>query len=185
MAIQFQHEDGTGLAGSTSYASDAEADQYMENTGRKDAWKAFSANDRKAAMNSATAYMDDIYGARYCGELPEATADTQALLWPRINVPNNRGGYFDEPPAEIPWIVHEACMEFAIAYLQNGNGTLYPVTVADGRAVKRALVRVEGAVTKETEYDGGKVQPTRRKYPLAENKIRQVIFPASRMLLRA
>jgi hypothetical protein len=185
VAIEFVHETGTGSATSTSYAFDTEADQYMENTGRKDEWKSFSSNERKAALNAATLYMDDTYGDRYCGVLPESTKDIQALLWPREEVPNNRGGFYPGLGSEIPDVVHEACTEFALAYLQNGNQSLYPATVQDGRTVKRALVRVEGAVTKETEYDGGITQPAKRSYPLANAKIRQVITPVSRYLLRA
>lgn len=185
MAIEFQHETGTGSAAATSYASDGEADQYMENTGRKDVWKAFSSVDRKAALNAATLYMDDIYGDRYCGTLPESTIDIQALLWPREDVPNNRGGFYPGLGSELPDVVHEACMEFALAYLKNGNNSLYPVTVQDSRTVKRSLVRVEGAVTKETEFDGGITQPSKRSYPEANAKIRQVITPVSRYLLRA
>lgn len=185
MAINFVHENGTGLTAATAYCNTPEAAQYFEDTGRKAVWGAYSTAEKQGAINSATAYMDDVYGDRYLGDLPESTGDTQGLLWPRENVPNDRGGFYPGLGNEIPAPVHQACAEFALALLQNGTGSLYPATAADGRAVKVAKVRVEGAVSKETEYDGGNVQPTRRKYPLAENKIRAVITTASRYLLRA
>lgn len=185
MAIEFTHENGTGLASSTSFISEGEADQYFENTGRKTEWKAFSANERKAAMNAASAYMDDIYGCRYLGTLPPTTADTQGLLWPREDVPNDRGGVYPGLGNEIPDVVHEACAEFAIAYLQNGNQSLYPAVQADGRSVSMSRKRVEGAVEIETQFDGGAAQASTRSYPKANAKIRQVITPSSRLLLRA
>ena len=43
MAITLIQEDGTGLANANVYATIAEAAQDLENTGRKDAWGAFSS----------------------------------------------------------------------------------------------------------------------------------------------
>ena len=185
MAIEFVHEDGTGLANATAYISETEADQYFENTGRKTEWKAGDANQRKGAINAATAYMDDIYGSRYCGTLPPSTADTQALLWPREDVPNDRGGIYPGLGFEIPDPVHEACAEFALAYIQNGNQSLYPVTDPDGRSISYDRKRVEGAVELERHFDGGTGQSQTRSYPKANAKIKQVITPTSRYLLRA
>ena len=185
MAIEFVHEDGNGLANATAYISEAEADQYFENTGRRTEWRAGSANDRKAAINAATAYMDDIYGARYCGILPPSTIDTQALLWPREEVPNDRGGFYDGLGSEIPDPVHEACAEFALAYITNGDQTLYPAVVQDGRSVNYDRKLVVGAVEIERHFDGGTGQASTRTYPKANAKLRPVIRIASRYLLRA
>lgn len=182
MAVTLVKEDGTGLANANAYQDAAGALAYMEQTGRKTAWTAFSANDRLAALINAAAYMDDIYGDRYLGIISVATQDTQALLWPRDELTLPSGAAIAS--ADIPKEVAEACAEFALISAQ-GNLDPNPTYDASGRSVKRALVRVEGAVTKETEYDGGTNPTTRRRHPSAERVLRKWLTPSSRLLLRA
>ena len=183
MAVTIVTEDGTGLANATTYCSLTESETFFENTGRKAEWKTYSRDERAAALNAGAQYMDDVYGNRYLGDIQESTALTQALLWPRENVYSPRDGSL-LPASPIPKNIHRANAEFGLEYLRQG-GSLYPATVQDGRAVKRALVRVEGAVTKETEYDGGVSAPTNRKFPRALKALQPYLAPASRLLLRA
>lgn len=183
MAVTIVTEDGTGLSNATTYCSLNESAAFFENTGRKTEWNGYSSNDRKAALNAGAQYMDDVYRDRYLGTIQESTALTQGLLWPRENVPSDRDGSI-LPAAPIPKNIHRANAEFGLEYLRQG-GTLYPATVADGRAIKASKVRVEGAVSKETEFDGGVSAPSRRKYPRAVQALRPYLTPASRTLLRA
>lgn len=183
MAVTIVTENGTGLANATTYCSLTESATFMENTGRKAEWNGYSAAERSAALNAGAQYMDDVYRDRYLGEVQASTALTQGLLWPREGVTSPRDG--SELAANpVPSNIHRANAEFALEYLRQGN-SLYPATVADGRAVKVAKVRVEGAVSKETEYDGGNVQPTKRKYVRALQALAPYLTPASRTLLRA
>ena len=182
MAVTLIKEDGTGLANANSYADAADALAYMETTGRKSVWTAFSANDRLSALIVASAYMDDVYAARYLGELNEPTQDTQALQWPRQGLLYPSGALI--LPADIPPEIAQACAEFALISAQ-GNLDPNPTYDASGRAIKVSKVRVEGAVSKETEFDGGTAPVTRRKHPSAERVLRKWLIPSSRLLLRA
>ena len=50
MAVTLVKEDGTGLPNANSYEDDVGASQYMEDTGRKTEWRAFSGADRTSAL---------------------------------------------------------------------------------------------------------------------------------------
>lgn len=178
MAITLTKEDGNGLANANSYEDDAGATAYMENTGRKDAFKAFDTSARLGALISATAYMDDTYRDRFKGDLVEATQDTQALAWPRENLTLPSGAVRD--PTSIPAEISEACAEFAFAMLSAGVTDLQPNAVYDatGRTVDEQTVRVEGAVLKSVKYTGGTGSPKRRKYPAAERILRRWLCPS-------
>ena len=182
MAVTLVKEDGTGTLAANSYEDAAGALAYMEQTGRKSAWTAYSANERLAALINATAYMDDTYGARYLGILSVATQDTQVLAWPRDDLYLPSGAAIAS--ANIPVEIAQACAEFALI---DAAGQLDPNPIYDatGRSVKVSKVRVEGAVEKETEYDGGTRPTTKRRHPTAERVLRKWLQPSSRVLLRA
>jgi hypothetical protein len=97
MAITLVKEDGTGLANANVYADLAEADQYLENSDRRTAWRAFSSKERSAALIQGADYLDQTYRRRYKGI---RFSSAQRLEWPRDEV-------FDElgvlvPANEIP-----------------------------------------------------------------------------------
>lgn len=182
MTIEFTPEDATGLANATSYADVAGANQYAENTGRLAAWDALKGDQKKALLNSATQYMDEIYGDRYCGEIQAATIDTQALLWPRENVPNDRGDVY--PASPLPDALLRATYEFAFAFMDGG---LNPYGVDEGstQTVTEKTVRVEGAVMKSEKFGSGGKAPRKRRYPKAEAALRSLIVPAFHGVIRA
>lgn len=183
MAIAFTPEDGTGLANASSYADVHDADQYLEDTGKKSVWKAFSTGDRQAALIAATRYMDDNFGDRYLGDIQASTIDTQALLWPRENVPNDRGDVY--PASPLPNPVQWACAEYALAFLQGGN-SLYGSNQDAGAVVTEKTVRVEGAVFKSEKFGGGGSTSGTRKYPAAMSHLSKVILASSgRLVARA
>lgn len=107
MAIQFVVEDGSGRSDATSYVAVADADQYHENRGNA-AWALLDEDDKKVALNRATAYIDSyfswVYGRR--------TDLSQALDWPRIGAYDEDEYYFDE--AEIPQQIKDACCVLAL-----------------------------------------------------------------------
>lgn len=186
MAVTLTKEDGTGLANSNSYEDIAGADQYMENTGRKAQWKAFSSAVRTSALLVATQFMDDYYRCRYLGVRAEATIDTQALEFPRDGLAAPSGA--EIPSANIPPEILEACAEYALVAAA-GPIQANPTTSGSGRSIKVEKKRVEGAVSIETEYDGS---PTgslsiAKAYPAAELILSRWLKPAvlGRLLLRA
>ena len=182
MAVTLVKEDGSGLANANAYEDASGALAYFANTGRTDAWKAYSADARLAALVNATTYMDDVYGDRYLGELNATTQDTQALLWPRQGLLLPSGAAI--LPANIPPEIPAACCEFALISAA-GDLDPNPTYNASGRSVSYERVRVEGAVEKETHYDGGTGKVTKRRHPTAERVLRKWLRPVSRLVLRA
>jgi len=183
MAVTLIKEDGTGaVSGANAYEDVAGANQYMENTNRKDEWTAFSQATRRAALLTATQYMDDRYRCRYLGVRQESTEDTQPLEFPREDLFFPSGA--EIPAAQIPVEILEACAEFALIA---AAGPIQPDPVYDstGRSVERKLVRVEGAVTKDTTYGGSPTPVLNRRYPAAEQILSRWLRPRSRTLLRA
>ncbi|MCK5497313.1 MAG: hypothetical protein KAI41_07280 [Hyphomicrobiaceae bacterium] len=178
-------EDGTGLVDANSYVSLADAESYIEATGRQKnpAWLAAGTAEKNSALINATQYMDTTYLCRYLGERAEATIDTQALEFPRDGLFAPSGAAI--PSADIPPEIANACAEFALVDVA-GEIQPDPVPVDDsGRTVTFKRVRVEGAVEKETRYTGASNANTRRKYPRAERVLRKWLRPVSRLLLRA
>jgi len=183
MAITLTKEDGTGLANANSYEDDAGAKAYMELTGRKDEWAAFGTQDRLAALIVATQFMDQTYRCRWLGELAEATQDTQALDWPRDGLKLPSGAVIAS--TAIPAAIAQACAEYALIAAGNGINP-NPTYDASGKSISKLKVRVEGAVSKETEFASASSGPVLfRRYPRAEGVLREYITAASRTLLRA
>jgi hypothetical protein len=119
-------EDGTGLANAESYISAANADTYHSNRANT-AWAALSTPTKEALLRKATDYMLEVYRPRWSGN--RATT-TQALDWPRFNVPMRDGpsaaggtwvAYY--PLNSVPPAVVNACAELA---LRANSGDLTP-----------------------------------------------------------
>lgn len=187
MPHEIKAEDGTGLPDANSYITLAEAETYLDATGRAcaGAWSLASTDDKNSALINATQYMDTTYRCRYLGERAEATIDTQALEFPRDGLFAPSGAAIDS--ADIPPEIGNACAEFALIAIA-GEIQPDPAPVdASGRTVELLRVRVEGAVEKETRYTGGSATSgsARRSYPRAERVLRKWLRPASRLLLRA
>jgi hypothetical protein len=184
MAIAYLVEDGTGLAGATAYIAIADADQNFENTGRNTAWKAFTLGQRQSALVAAARYMDQVYGSRYLGDVAEATAETQGLLWPRDNVPSPRTGTILASTA-IPAEIGQASAEFALSYLESGDGSFYGADDSQAQTVTEKTVRVEGAVMKSEKFGSGGATKRRRRYPLAEALLSDYVTAAQSRVIRA
>ncbi len=185
MAIQIVTEDGTGLPNATTYCSIAESNQFFENTGRKAQWTAYTNNERAGALNHAARYMDDTYAHRYLGDIQASTRDTQALLWPRENVPNPRAPAEDLPASPVPPNIHRANAEFALAFLEGGDLRLYGQDDAATPDVLEKEVEVVGAVRKRERFSGGGRASRRRRFPLAEAALAPYITQAQQRVVRA
>lgn len=150
-------EDGTGKANAESYTSVADASAYHTARGNA-AWAALASDTvREQLLRKATDAMMQMFAGRWAGT---RVSSTQALDWPRYNVPMKDGpanlpysygvaSYY--PSNTIPAAVARACAELA---LKAAAADL----IADGeQAIIRKRVRVEGAVDTETEYQPGSV----------------------------
>lgn len=135
-------EDGTAKADAESLASVAFADTHHANRGNT-AWAGLTTASKEAALRKATDHIGAVYGLRWDGR---RVSDTQALDWPRYDVPKREGAYSRIAAYyvsnQVPAAVQRACAELA---LRASAGDLAP---DQGQAIKRK--RVEGAV--EVEY---------------------------------
>lgn len=117
MAWAFVVEDGTGLVNSTSYISEAYADDYFEiDRVFAPAWTALTSEQKQELLGWATRVLDQKVvwnGVR--------TTDTQALAWPRQSVYNRYGELIDSN--EIPFQLEQATAEFA-KYLAANDPTV-------------------------------------------------------------
>ena len=112
-------ETGAGLSNAESFASVAEADAYSNGRNRADTWTGLDTDVKEAALRLATDYMQQTYRMGWAGE---RRTDTQALDWPRYNVPKHdapgvygAGAYYS--PDIVPEEVKKACLELAFRAL--------------------------------------------------------------------
>lgn len=83
-------EDGTGRADSEALCSVAFADAYHAGRGNT-LWAPLLAAEKEAAIRRAVDYMQQTYRLRWAGY---RVTDTQALDWPRYNVPRQDSGSY-------------------------------------------------------------------------------------------
>ena len=115
-------EDGTGKADAESFISVADATTYHAARGNTE-WAALSSDTvREQKLRIATDYMEQLYRARWAGY---RKTTTQALSWPRYEVPLEDVGYgyayYDSD--SVPQIVKNACAELALRAI---DGDLSP-----------------------------------------------------------
>lgn len=170
MAIQFVKEDGTGLDDATIYADLADADQYLENSDRKTAWKTSSSKERQAALIQGADYIDQTFRRRYKGE---RFSSAQRLEWPRTSVFDELGVLITPPAGDvgsIPEEIGNASIEYAF---EARSAPLAPTPVLDetGREVLSTRDKVDVLETARTYRDVS--TPKFRKYPRAELVLRR------------
>ncbi len=166
MAITLIQEDGTGLANANVYATIAEAAQYLENTGRKDAWGAFSSATKNAALIQGADYLDQKYRRNFKGV---RFSSAQALEWPRSEVYNELGELV--PADEIPVEIGEASIEFAF---EAAGSPLAPTPVVSdsGAFVTKQRDKVDVLET-ETQFSDKYPAQVSRAYPRAKLVLRR------------
>ena len=170
MAIQFIIEDGTGLDDATAYVDLTVADQYLENSDRKTAWRVFSSKERQAALIQGADYIDQTFRRRYKGQ---RFSSAQRLEWPRVQVFDELG-ILTTPPAgdagSIPEEIGNASIEYAF---EAASSPLAPTPVLDdtGREVLQTRDKVDVLETSRTYRNVS--TPKFRKYPRAELVLRR------------
>jgi hypothetical protein len=170
MAIQFIIEDGTGKDDATAYADLEAADQYLENSDRKTAWRVFSSKERQAALIQGADYIDQTFRNRYKGQ---RFSSDQRLEWPRIQVRDELGHLTEPDPGtvgSIPEEIPNASIEYA---LEAASSPLAPTPVIDetGRTVISKREKVD--VLEESTQYRDVATPKFRKYPRAELVLRR------------
>jgi hypothetical protein len=177
MAIQFTVEDGSGLSNANSYVTVAEADQYLENTGRKNSttWGSKGTADKQAALTQAFFYMKARWQDRWMGI---ARYENQSGDWPRYSA-YKRSGFLYEAN-EIPTEVKQAQIEYALVAVDT---SLFPNPAYDdtNRPVLEKTEKVD-VLMESTRYADGSKPQTWRKYPLADNLISFLLGGGSELL---
>jgi len=170
MAIQFIVENGTGLFNANSYATVAEADQYLENTGRKaGAWADGGNGGKQAALVTAFVYMFARWSDKWIGI---AAYEDMSADWPRREATKKSGYYYDS--TEIPREVKEAQIEYAYIHTNGGGLILNPEYDASNRPVIEKTEKVD--VLLETTKFSDKISPaTFRTYPMADNMLKNLV----------
>lgn len=145
MAIQFVVETGAGLTNSTSYVSEADADQIIENYGMS--WPdSYTSDQKQQALNSGTRYLDDKYHDQWKGT---RTNEDQALDWPRYNVVDRDGFYIDDDV--IPSKLEIATVVCATYWAENDQ--LFP-DLDDAGTLKKEKIKID-VIEIENEFLGG------------------------------
>jgi hypothetical protein len=102
------------------------------------------------ALERATLWLDNTYGARYPGRPTEGR--DQALGWPRTGAVDCKG--YTIPPDEVPSEIERSTYEAALRELASPGGLSPDVTVGQ---VKKS-VSISGAVSVTYADEGGVVQ---------------------------
>lgn len=167
MAVTIIKEDGTGIANANSYATLAEAETYLEQTGRKStgAWNTAGTDAKSAALISGTDYMDQRNRKRYKGT---RFSSAQRLEWPREGVSDELDLLLDA--TAIPEAIGLAAIEYAF---EGVGSSLTPTPVYDdtGREIKSKFEKVD-VLEERTVYQDGKPRAF-RKYPAADLVLRR------------
>lgn len=150
-------EDGTGKADAQSYLSVADADAYFSDRGVS-AWSGVDAV-KASALISATEYIDIRWGKFLKGILE--FKDTQALLFPRINLYDDQGRHI----TGIPDRLERATAEYALIAL---TSVLMPnpEIQASGNILVESSETV-GPISETKKYQQGFI--TARPYPKADS----------------
>lgn len=172
MALIVETGSGTDPT-ANSYASLAEAQTYLTNSGRAGsaAWSNLSSAQRSEYLVLAAQYMVARWNGRWMGDV---AYEDQPLDWPRVGAFKKSGNAFQS--TEVPTEVKNAQIEYAYAEASN-PGSLFPTIQYDDTA--RPLVsireRVEGAVSEERQFSDRVTSPTRwRVFPVADALIRHL-----------
>ncbi len=177
MAITLTKEDGTGLPAANVYADLNDADQYLENSDRKAAWRGFSSKERNAALIQGADYLDQKFRRAFKGL---RFSSAQRLEWPRSQV-------FDElgvlvAADEIPEEILNGSIEYAF---EAANSPLAPTPVVDetGLQVTKKREKVD-VLEEETTYSDARKASTVRAFPRAKLVIRRWLRPVGALTAR-
>ena len=186
LAFTFLVEDGTGLAASNSYLSEADFNDHHD--GRGADYSAYNSAAIEVALVQATDFIDKRFGRRFRGDL---IGSTQALEWPRLDA------YSDDDFAltGVPAALEKGTAEYALLALQLGQnlaplpapdfGILDPATgEVTNNSSGRVIERTEkvGPIEESTKFASpDTVQPTGNlsqyvpDYPQADMWIEELI----------
>ena len=162
-------EDGTGLSTATGYETVAFFKEFCEVEGL--VYFPYNVTKIEHAIQRASRYLDtrfDFTGYRM--------VTTQALEWPRSSAYYNDGRIASGVPIEVK----EACAFYA-HYSLSARLTPNPTYDESGSRVVRKREKV-GPIEVDIEFGDAGRQPTFRKYPEADRRIKELVTTGRRLL---
>jgi hypothetical protein len=178
MAIQYEVETGSGSETANSYVAVADADQYLENTGRNlGAWAALGSSGKQRNLILAQQYMTARWNGKWRGR---ETNERQALDFPRIHIQRKNGYFFNQ--TDIPQEVKDAQVEYALVETLN-PGSLFPTIQYDdtNRTVKKIREKVD-VLEEEREFVDSPNVKSWRKFPIADGLIRHLVVTGGTLM---
>lgn len=169
--MAFVVEDGTGVAGSNSYASLTFANDYFSERAVA-GWIGDDAT-KQAALIRATDYIEARYGYRFIGD---QVATGQSLSWPRTSA----GDYTS---AEIPMKLQRATCEYAMRALTAALAPDPTVDSATGASVVTVKQKL-GPLEKQLQVLGSGYPSLVRAYPQADMLLQGLTRAASGRTIR-
>lgn len=133
MPITLVVEDGTGLTGSNTYISAADADLYNANLGRAE-WADLEADEKAAALIKASQYIDSAFNW-----LGLKGSRAQALQWPRNLGIDSAGAalpVIDRDGYEIEGVPSEVVKATAEAAFLSLENDLFQVADPNGKIIR-------------------------------------------------
>lgn len=128
-------EDGSGVVGANSYATEDDFDTYTEDHGYT-----VTVGDTEAALVRATTILDGIYRKSYPGT--RTNGRTQYLQWPRTLATDAEGEEIADD--EIPQEIIDATCEIALRELASPNSVLPDLERGGSiRSVKAGSVAIQ------------------------------------------
>ncbi len=170
--MAFVIEDGNGLSDSNAYVTAAEANTYLADRGSATTeWDALGGGEKQKLIVLASDYVDVRF--RWRGE---RSLSSQNMEWPRRNAQRDDGTLATGVPTELKEAVIEYANRAAVSDLapdpayQDENAPL---------SSKREKV---GPLEVEVHFAGGGSVPSFRKYPIADEKLRELVLGGQRLL---
>lgn len=117
--MAFVVEDGTIVAGATSYVTVAEADAYFADLNDPQDWSTLTAGVKQTRLMIGTKFVDDLYRGAWKGRV---ISKEQDLAWPRSGVVDEELNWITS--TEIPQRLKDATCEAAV--LSIAGTALYP-----------------------------------------------------------
>ena len=169
--MAFTLEDGTGLPNSNAYVTAAEANTYLADRGSAtSAWDALGTSEKQRLIVLASDYVDVRFVWR-----GERSLSSQNMEWPRRNAQRNDGYLLTGIPTELKEAVIEYANRAAAAPL--APDPLYQ----DENAPLLSKREKVGPLETEVRFAGGGSVPSFRKYPTADEKLRELIVRGQRL----
>ena len=175
MTIQFVVETGSGSSTANSYVTVAQANQYLENSGRKaGAWDKKGNSGKEEALIRAFYYMIARWAVQWHGI--QANED-QTGDWPRRQVFKKSGHAYAS--TEIAVAVKNSQIEYALIEATNSSSLFPNPEYSDTSRTQTQKREKVGPIETEDRFSENRAPTTFRKFPMADNLLKHLVTSGS------